>query len=170
MKKKAIITLIALITAGIFISSCNSSHVSPAAITSALGTVGCQTGAVNYAPADAFLNYPGQGIVINSQAEYDAAYIGTAAQPFVDFTTKTLIGMRIGWNCGTSAGMTGISTDCSAVYLEMFRTTSCSMYTCNSFFSYSVAFTIDKTSMPVNVKTGTRQCDGSIITDVRLLQ
>jgi hypothetical protein len=181
MKKHSIILLIVSFLAVLFISSCNPSHVSPVAITSAFGTTGCQTGPVACTGGVPWTVLNGNG-VINSQAEYDAAYHGwapgtdpTPTPVPVDFTKNTIVCMRVVWDCGSAApGFTGFSTDCSAVYLNQADWVDCYAGTfpkpiCNSVFSMYFTYLIDKTTLPVMVKTDVTQCDGTIKTYINPL-
>ena len=163
MRKTAMIAAVFLF---MLISNCGI-HKSPNPVTGTALPEGCAPGSVSYAGID-YASGMISGIVINSQADYISNYIGwapagapTPTPVPVDFNKNTLIGLRIAWDCGTSAGMTGITTDCNAVYLNINRTSNCTTYMCNSFFSYNVYYLIDKTNLPVYIRDITEQCDGT---------
>lgn len=176
MKKTGVVLTVILLSF-IVISSC-SKKLTPTQpsnnIYSNANIAVCIPGDVAYTGSD---NMVCTGPVINTQAEFDAAYCGwapagtpTPTPEAIDFTKKTLIVMRLSRDCGTGASFAGITTDCTAIYLNIHRTSDCSWVHCNSTSSFLMNFLIDKTSLPIKVKTKTVLCDDSVVTDISALQ
>jgi len=173
--RKIVLIATALILVSLLISNCSSTHNVPNPVSAMSAERTCSPGAITYT-AVSYASGMVTGIVINSQADYIANYIGwaPAGSPTptpvpVDFTKNTLVGFRLVWDCGTGAGLTGMTTDYSGIYLNVFRTSSCSLITCNSVFSMSYYYLIDKTTLPIYIQDITQQCDGSYNTGTAYL-
>jgi len=155
--------------------SCTSRHIPTGADvpgTSSYNSAVCTPGTLNYTTfsysymaTSTTVGAAGSVIVINSQADYIAHYNGfaPAGSPTptpvpVDFTTKTIIGVPETISCGTSVSLTNIVTDCRGVTLNMRWSGTCSGIICNSVFSMTAFWLVDKTTLPVYVSSTWATC------------
>jgi hypothetical protein len=173
MKKYWISFIVMVILA--FISSCNGSNpagsgVTPKETFTAVNTI-TATPALTPAPAcsPVTLSFAAvatttcsvcpanKGIIINSQADYDANYTGPALAP-IDFAKNTLIGFPANLTCGISWTLTGVTSDCDTVYLN-FTKTYCVW--CNVVLNNELYYLIDKTNLPIDVIITSVVCNGT---------
>jgi sugar lactone lactonase YvrE len=149
----------------LYFISCSNRHIPTEANiagTASYISGACTPGTINYTVFSYMYNpltaTAGGIIVINSQSDYLAHYAGyalpgspTPTPVPVDFNTKTIIGLPETISCGTSIGLTNITTDCKGVTLNMRSSGSCSGVICNSVFSMTYFWLVDKTTLPVYV-------------------